>query len=96
MMMCPRGDLNPHGREISPDRGNHKVRVAGFCPCVHAIRVVPLGCDRVFLWLKRRTLGARCPYAGVRRTNIPVAPQRAECACLRLPPCWSIYRTCRK
>ena len=27
--MCPRGDLNPETGEISPDRGNHAIRVTG-------------------------------------------------------------------
>ena len=27
--MCPRGDLNPETGEISPDRGNHAMRVTG-------------------------------------------------------------------
>jgi len=27
--VCPRGDLNPQPREISPDRGNHAARIQG-------------------------------------------------------------------
>jgi hypothetical protein len=30
--MCPRGDLNPQGGEISPNRGNHAIRVTAARP----------------------------------------------------------------
>jgi hypothetical protein len=78
--------LNPHGREISPNRGNHEVRLAGFCPCVHAVRALSFGCDRVFLWLKRRILStAAGSPVSLRWGAQNEHPGRAPACRVRLP-----------
>ena len=37
--MCPRGDLNPHARDVSPNWGHHEVSVAGAFPLTSSIFV---------------------------------------------------------
>jgi hypothetical protein len=36
--MCPRGDLNTNSGEISPDRGNHAIRVTRAEPRIQKFR----------------------------------------------------------
>jgi site-specific DNA recombinase len=56
---CPRGDLNPHFGAISPDRGNHAIRVtrAGRTHPVIPRRVRFLSSHPACAWLRRRVPG---------------------------------------